>query len=344
MKVRLIIFVVVIAVAIGAWLWKQSTYLPKNVLLTATNNFVAARSATPIVTNPAAAFVNGLNTNTLTNAANIAEAYRHHLISKDEAVIRTMLAKNKDRQDFYGKIIDQYGKPIGGVDITGEIVLIENYNSERRKMYRTESDEKGLFQFTGIRGWKFDVQLRKSGYKMGERGKGYQAPVGGKSSPDSRETLTMWKLRGPEPLDYSAIEAKIPHDGTPTSFDITTGRQTPKGDFRVTLFQYPLEIKTGRERFNWAVKVEIPDGGLVEEDDPYPYWAPTDGYQSSFEFDVSSNSPDWWPNLKRVFYIKTAQEHYGLMQLGVFPGRSPTGVEAHFTINPSGSQNLEPGK
>ena len=177
---------------------------------------------------------------------------------------------------------------------------------------------------------------------MGERGAGFKMPVGGKTSPDDRAILTMWKLRGPEPLQNSVISAKIPHDGDPVVFDLGTGKQSSNGNFRVILYQSPLEIKTARERFDWGVRVEMPGGGLTGEDDPYPYWAPAGGYQPAFEFKVSSNSPEWQPNLKKNFYIKNAQGQYGLMRFNVYPGRSPTGIEVRLTVNPSGSQNLEP--
>jgi hypothetical protein len=152
----------------------------------------------------------------------------------------------------------------------------------------------------------------------------------------------MWKIRGPEPLIHSGIDTHIPHDGTPVAFDLTTGKQSPSGDFRVTLSQYPLEIKRGWDRFDWSVKVEILNGGMLEENDAYPFWAPTNGYLPSFEFSESTNAVKRLGKVEGKFYIKTAQGQYGLMQFKVFPGRSPTGIQANFTINPSGSQNLEP--
>lgn len=152
----------------------------------------------------------------------------------------------------------------------------------------------------------------------------------------------MWKLRGSEPLINSGINAKIPHDGTPVTFDIASGKASAGGNFRVTLSQYPLEVKRGWDRFDWSVKLEILNGGLKEENDEYPFWAPTNGYLPSFEFSESTNAVKWLGGLQKTFYIKTAQGQYGLMKLGVYPGRSPTGIEVSFTINPSGSQNLEP--
>ena len=337
-----LLLVIILIAAVFYWFpFHQQTPVEKTAAI-GTNN-LAIHAKTSIVTNPVPIFAANTDTNSLTNAVDIADAYHQGLISKDEAVIRTMLEKNRESQDFYGKVIDQYGDPVAGVDVTGNLMFISGWHEpEKHETYKTQSNSQGLFQFTDLKGWQLGIMVRKDGYKIGGRGEGFQAPTGGKSSPSNRAILTMWKLRGPEPLNNSTIEAKIPHDGTPVVFNIASGKQSPNGNFLVTLSQYPLEVKHGWDRFDWSVKVEILNGGLVEENDAYPYWAPVDGYQPSFEFNESTNAVKWLGGLQKKFYIKTAQGQYGIMQFGIYPGRSPTGMEAHFTINPSGSRNLEP--
>jgi hypothetical protein len=272
-------------------------------------------------------------------------SYREGGIDKGIAMAEMMLLQNYQSQSFYGKIIDQNGSPVADVDVTGNIVMQGGLgDGVKNQTYKTKSDADGLFEFTGKRGWQLNVIVKKDGYLIGERGEGYKGPPGGKTTPADRAILTMWKIHGAEPLNSSSIDAKIPHDGTPTKFDIATGKVVPTGDFCVTLSQFPLEVKTGREKFDWTAKIEVISGGLIEEKDPYPYWAPVGGYQQAFEFTVSSNALEWAPNLKKNFYIKTVQGQYGLMQFSVYSGRSPTALEVHFTMNPSGSQNLEPAQ
>lgn len=263
--------------------------------------------------------------------------------SKDEFLKDTLKNANRKPQDFYGQVIDQDGNAIVGVEVTGNLRSMGGLGDDANSQtYKTRSDANGLFQFTGIKGWQLGVTVKKEGYLMGERGEGFQAAPGGKMAPYNRAILTMWKLHEPERLVTSSINSKIPNDGTSVAFNIDKGESSMNGDLRVTLSQVPLDVKNGRERFGWDVKVEILDGGLMEENDPYPYWAPTNGYQSAFEFNMSSNAVKWLPNLKKDFYIKTAQGQYGRMRFEIYPGRLPTGIQANFIINPSGSQNLEP--
>lgn len=184
--------------------------------------------------------------------------------------------------------------------------------------------------------------MKKDGYKWGERGEGYKAPDGGVSNPSDRVILTMWKLHGAEPLVGSSLDAKIPHNGTPTRFDIATGKQSADVDLQITLIRSPLEVQRGKDIFNWTVKIEILGGGLLPENDPYPYWVPENGYQPSFEFNISSNSVPWSSSFEDNFYIKNAHGQYGRMQAKIYAALTPARIQFNFTVNPSGSQNLEP--
>lgn len=270
--------------------------------------------------------------------------YHKGLISKDAAMLEILLAKNKANQEIFAKVIDQYGQPVVGADVTGHLILLQGLDSDEKVMnYKTQTDGAGLFQFTGLTGADLGVTVSKIGYLIGGHGEGYKAPVGGKSLPDDRIVFTMWKLHVPaEPLTGQSIDAEIPHDGTSTTFNTATGKESANGDLRVTLIRSPLEVRRGRDKFDWSVKIEMLQGGLIEENDPYDYWAPETGYQPTFEFNVSSNNVPWRSELENKFYIKTSQGQYGRMQFGVYSALTPARLQIEFTINPSGSQNLEP--
>ena len=225
-------------------------------------------------------------------SADIIGKYQQGLISKDEALTEIQKRQFIQSQSLYGKIIDQNGDPVSGVDVTaGNESLNATRNGIQGQTYTTQSDSSGLFEFTGKTGTPIGIKLHKDGYKWGERGEGYKAPVGGTSSPFDRVVLTMWKLRGAETLTGSTIDAKIPHDGETSAFDIiSTGRASQNGDMLVSVIRSPLEVRRGKDIFDWTLKIQIPHGGLLEESDPYPFWAPQDGYQPSFQFSMSSNN------------------------------------------------------
>ena len=309
----------------------------------------ATNMASPPIQVSAGSSVTSVKSNVVTNAGlsdtnsltDIAAKYQQGLIGKDQVMLLLTLEENKKSQDFYGKVIDQFGQPIGSVAVRGELILNDGtYGGFNTKKFVATTDGDGLFEFTDLHGASFNVLINKDGYKMGDRGEGFSKPASGKTSPTDRAILTMWKIRGSEPLVNSGIDAKITPDGSPASFDIATGNESVNGNFRVTLLRFPLEAQRGK--FDWAAKVEMLNGGLIEENDPYPYLAPANGYQPSFEFNVSSNDVPWHPYLDGNFYIKNSQGQYGLMKLHINSSVTPARLKASFTINPSGSQNLEP--
>jgi hypothetical protein len=275
--------------------------------------------------------------------ADIYARYRQGLISREEAISEAYKRSFDQPQSFYGKVIDQNGQPVAGVEAIGTIEVLSSLNEGLEKQtYKTQSDSAGMFEFTAEKGAPFNVTVKKDGYLMGERGEGYQGPPGENTTPYDRAILTMWKLRGAEPLVGYNIDSKIPYDGTPTTFDITSQKISPDGDLRVTLNRTPLEVLRSGQGFDWTVKIEMLHGGLLAENDPYPYWAPENGYVPTFESNMSSNSVSWYSHLTQNFYIKNASGQYGRLQADVYTALTPARIQFSFTINPSGSQNLEP--
>lgn len=274
-------------------------------------------------------------------STNVSSQLGQGLIGESKTPQEMIAEKNRTSQDFYGKVIDQYGQPIANTVVSGALIT-ETDEGFEAKNYTVQSDAGGQFEFVGLYGADLNVKVKKEGYKMGERGEGYQEALGGKSNANNRALFTMWKLRGAEPLTGSSIDAKIPYDGGAVSFDTVSGKESPDGDFRIALSRSPLNIKRGKDKFSWAIKIEMLHGGLVEENDPYPYWAPGEGYQASFGFEIDSNDIAWKNQLAKNFYVKTSRGEYGRMHLEVFSALTPARLQADFSFNPSGSQNLEP--
>jgi hypothetical protein len=280
----------------------------------------------------------------LTNLPELRKAYDKNLITKEEAMWQQMQWNNLTRQDFYGKVIDQYGQPVVGADVAGHIALEQGWDSdEKYQHYKTQTDANGLFQFTGLRGASLGEKISKAGYEIGGR-KPYQGPVGEKTSPTDRGVYTMWKLRGSEPMVQKEFALKnLPYDGTPATFDLATGKKAPNGDLQITLSRSPLQLHRGWDKHDWTAKIEMLKGGLLPENDPYPNWAPEGGYQSSFETNMSSNSVPWIANPAQSFYIKSSHGQYGRMFLKLYTDSlgSNTVATVKLWINPSGSRNLE---
>jgi hypothetical protein len=258
------------------------------------------------------------------------------------AVVVENHLKNLQAQSIYGKVIDQYGQPVAGVDVTGSVEIMNGLIVGKIKTYKTQTDDKGLFQFVRLRGASLSASVSKPGYEINYV-VGRIGSIGSESSPNDRETFIMWKLRGAEPMIRNEFDSRVPYDGTIAAFNLATGKKTTDGDLQVTLLRFPLKIQRGRDKYDWTLKIEMLNGGLLKENDPYPNWAPESGYQSSFEMTMSSNSVPWSGGLRQNFYIRNARGQYGrlFIDLSTDSMRPDTGITVQTLLNPSGSQNLE---
>ena len=252
-------------------------------------------------------------------------------------------SENWKSLDIYGKVLDQYGNPVSNATVRGAIGLNISMVESGGKFIYTQTDVKGCFHFLHIHGAGIGIWPQKSGYYYNLKIP-WQRPSNYEPDPASPIVFRMWKIRGAEPLVNSGIDSKLTKDETAQGFDIESGNKSDDGDFKISFHRAPDENKPGLVHpFDWRFKIEIPNGGLMPENDPYPFWAPDAGYQPSFELAVSSNSPSWQSQYSQSFYIKTASGKYGVLQFDISSAYRPPHFHANFILNPSGSQNLEPG-
>ena len=284
----------------------------------------------------------------------IQKAYNAGLIGKGEAMALDSMAKNHQPQNLYGKVIDQNGQPVAGVDVEGNIELMNGWIVGKIEKHKTQTDAEGLFQFVRLKGASLSASISKPGYEIDYR-LGRIAPVGGQSSPTNRLTYIMWKQRGGEPMKYNQIWSSVPCDGTVERFDFFKYKSNntipdvypSQGDLTVTLTRNPLTLNSRNRHtpFDWSVTLAITNGGLLEfTNQPYPYEAPAEGYQSSITFNFPTNAAGWQYEFKRSYYFKSQYgKVYGRMTVDVDASRpeSPTYFNAEIYANPGGSRNLE---
>ncbi len=68
--------------------------------------------------------------------------------------------------EFYGKVVDQEGKPLAGVEITGGTGSSTGFMQQETRSYKTTTDGNGLFTFGGFRGDALILELKKPGYNF----------------------------------------------------------------------------------------------------------------------------------------------------------------------------------
>ena len=266
-------------------------------------------------------------------------------ITKGQMMQAMWAADNQTPQSLYGKVVDQYGQPVGGADVTGSIELIQGFDvGEKFETYKTKTDFEGLFQFTGLKGARLDASVEKKGYQIDYR-VGRSRSGEKETSPNDRAIFTMWKLKGVEPLVHEEKFYGVNPDGRVYTIDLLKGTkiesETVMGDLRVRI-QRPLSIQS-RAKFDWSFVITAIDGGFVEAKAGYLNEAPESGYQPQCEIQMSKSEPDWHEQIERTYYLKSrGGQVYGRIQFTVIPNYRDVSVfKFDSYVNPAGSRNLE---
>ena len=253
--------------------------------------------------------------------------------------------ENSTPINFYGKVMDQYGKPIDTVTVEGGVMLYGGFTQSKSETYNTQTDTQGRFSFVGLHGVDFGVNFQKDGYF-------YDLKISSKrpdnyytTEPDHPIIYTMWKLKGAEPMVHlPLVQGGIPYDGSETNFNLLTGRKNdPVKDMVVKLLRNPLAIDRNKP-FDWNLTLSIPDGGLSEASDSYPYQAPEGGYQPLITVNMPATDKNWSSAFDKLFYFKARNgQVYGRIKVHLTANYE--GATTHFEFelyaNPSGSRNLE---
>jgi hypothetical protein len=260
-----------------------------------------------------------------------------------------MWAENHKSLDFYGKVIDQNGKPVSGMKIRAGIGLIVSITASGGHFVDTETDSGGNFHFLGYHGAGMGpFILSKAGYSYDQH-----LPTSSRPSdyvPDAQKPVIfkVWKLKGPEgpePMVHAKVHAYVPCDGTPTSYSILSGDNDPTGDLTITLTRNPVQIVRGR-RFDWSATIEIRNGGgLIPINETYPNVAPTEGYEPKVTIvDMPTGNKEWNDSVEKSYYFMSGNgKIYGRIAVSIQADFQPppTLFNVDIISNPAGSRNLE---
>jgi hypothetical protein len=248
--------------------------------------------------------------------------------------------------EFYGKVLDENMNPVPDANAhCSWSVPYPNEPPERD----VKSDAGGLFALTGEIGHKLVVNVNKAGYyttKSNQTDFEYSRrnnAVPPHAHPDNPAIFRLRK-RGPgADLITSKYGIKeefgfgTPLDGTPIVVDLLARKVGQGGQLQVS----QITPENSPQKNEWSVWVTIPDGGLVEQTDEFPYEAPESGYQSVMQFQFQQGRANWTTSVRKDFYIKFGNPpRYGRLHLDT--SIVMAGVRLTYVINPDGSRYLEP--
>lgn len=249
---------------------------------------------------------------------------------------------------FYGKVVDESGKPIEDAKIK---IMVADVELSPGKRYDLISNAAGLFSLTDAHGAAITVDVTKEGYNPTSRSSGMfrLGDLQSNSDPNlpSPADPAVFVLQSIGKTD-SLIKARafihVPRNGQPVYIDLTTGKAVSgsQGNVRVETF-IDDESKNAQGRYSWRCEVSVPGGGLVERIDQFVFEAPADGYQNTDEIDMPQNADNWKPMVQRQYFLQLGDGRYARVQFEVVAqGVHFFSIQSY--LNPvSGSRNLSSG-
>jgi hypothetical protein len=267
-----------------------------------------------------------------------------------------LMEKSNRPIQFYGKVIDQNGDPIPGVDVTFSIRVSKPPGPGLlpEDMFENPvvtTDPAGLFEITNTKGAMLMISsIEKTGYEAAKvdlsRSYWYWRPPGDEylPNPNRPELFHMWRKAGAEYLIHGDHFYGIIPDGRSYTLDLLAQKKTEnglEGDIKVSISR-PPSVTSGK-KYDWSFSVDGIGGGLIETKDVQMYRAPDSGYSPRYEESIPANSGNWSDNVTRKFYVKSRNgQVFARLEVHVYANYQN---QAAFSIdayaNPSGSENLE---
>ncbi len=248
---------------------------------------------------------------------------------------------------FYGRVLDQDGHPVSGVQIkmNGEHVfyLISQGIASTNIEMETQTDADGRFQWTSDKGDMLAVEsISKDGYRLSPKAPHSFMPSSG--SLLDPVIFKMWKMIGKEQLVSGRHVFGI-DSGKTYTLNLINGKKIEgeaEGDLRVSIAR-PADAKP-REKYQWAFSIEVLGGGFLESNDEFMYLAPESGYEPKIEMQFNPSSPAWTGVVKKQFFIRSRNgQVYGGVQIEVDSIYNVhSALQIDYAINPNGSRNLQP--
>jgi Carboxypeptidase regulatory-like domain len=246
--------------------------------------------------------------------------------------------------EFYGKVVDQFGKPIPGVTVVFQWTTVVGpvTNPERQTLSGTD----GRFELRGVQGKVLQVKVLKNGYEDTDDwiqnfeyasffNDNFYVP-----DPNNPVLFHLRKILDAEPMYLFKTHNDLSPGSPPLTLDVASGKMNTPGDFA---FSVQIGEKSNKNWFDYSVSVEALNGaGFIVTTEENPNRAPDNGYQKTFAIQQMAADTNYSPNLSFRFYARTREGKYGVVYVDMTVPRSgPINFYTVVRYNPSGSKNLE---
>ncbi len=248
--------------------------------------------------------------------------------------------------NFYGKAVDENGKPVLGADVRFQWTDLSTTGTQERQV---ETDAHGSFSLNDVKGKRLVVRVTKVGY--------YAADSRNQSSFEYanpfEEVFHQPKINAPvlfhlrkqhlvADVISKSTEVVVPGDGTISGVEIESGKINPIGELRIQVWK-PWPPRPMTPPYQWKVILTIPRGGLIETSEDFAFQAPETGYEERYVIDMNpALGSEWKVAAERSLYFAFGEpKKYGRLTVRTDGGSRYVFLD--YVINQAGRRDLEPG-
>jgi hypothetical protein len=245
--------------------------------------------------------------------------------------------------NFYGKVVDENGLPVEAARVrySAPSSFIE---IQKGSIDGPITGPDGKFAITGKQGAGIQVSVSHLGYYETDKSHGqftYFENTDKNPTTSNPAVFVLQKKGTSEPLlKLKQVLRTVPKDGRAVQVGLS---EEKAGDITVQAWTSPrAQGAANNAPFDWKVRVEVPGGGLVANEDQFQFQAPESGYAPAIEYDmpVSGIEGKWRDRLEQTYFVKLGNGNYARMRFQMIAGGNHFAVVESY-YNPSGSRNLE---
>ncbi len=253
--------------------------------------------------------------------------------------------KQKMPIEFYGKVVDQFGKPVPVATVVFQWTTVVGPVTNPEK--RTSTGTDGRFELKDVQGKVLAVSVSKTGYDRTDDWiqnfdfadffhDNFYVP-----DPDNPVIFHLHKTMEAEPLYVFSPYGDISVGGEPLVLSVEKGKVGSEGDLALSV---ALGTETNRYGSDFTVTIQGLNGaGFVFSDEEFMSQAPESGYQNTFSVTHKVNVPNYRPEQVLRFYVRTGTGKYATVgvRVNLWNNLKKADFDAGIHFNPSGSRNLE---
>jgi hypothetical protein len=249
--------------------------------------------------------------------------------------------------NFYGRVLDENGAPVPGAAVDFKW---NDLSAEGSSTTQAASDTNGYFSLLNKTGKRLYVQVHKDGYYTSRQTAlafEYANPADGLFTPEPNKPV-LFQLRR-KGVGANLVTSQVgmrdhlgvtaPLDGSPVRVDLLQRSTGQAG--QLVIAQTKPNYQVWKQATHWSFRMEIPDGGFVEQNDEFPFEAPQGPYQPLVQCDFQQGQTNWATRLSKDYYIQFGHPpRYGRLHLET--SIMMNGARLTYVINPDGARDLEP--